>query len=1144
MDEWTMNATVSGAEKSDAAQQMVMHLPEALCFEYDFAGDRLYLSDACADLLGVSTVMPHFFQTVSLDSLPAEHLWVRLHDIFISQDQEGKVEARALLWDGTPAWFSILWKTAGDPSGARKVFGIFRNIDNEKKESVELQRSHPYGVPDTAETEEVIRAGLSRIRSGHSAALIAVNVDGFHALCADFGVQAGELVLRKLAGCIREIFPGSVIGFDGADEFQIFTAEPETVRPRAASLCRAVANLYPDSEASAMRVSVSVGIAFTEESGSGYERLRRHADVALYIARMNGRNRYEVYGDGIVSGVSEKTGSSSQEKDINLQQLLEILFMNVQKGENGLLNALAAFFHVDRIFITKIENGQEFPDAEWTDRPEWRLGNGWSCPGSGGDPVLDGLELCCCPDLSMFPQYCSIPPRSPRARALLQCGILKRGEAAGHIGLECGSRRLWSRGECEAIRLVAGVLGERLANLKDAEEAYRISDDLAGIIDALPGYVYAIDERTMQLAFCNRPVRDRFPHAAFGMTCHQAFCGNGQKCFSCPVDKAGECGSVMMEDSPFGERMDIATSTMQRNGVPLRIVSVTPHVMLQGEKIQRQRQNTLLRAMRSVYDTVLDVDAETGRLVRLSVSPNLPYTDRYEDCLSHVCAQCVDPQEADALKKEFSLPSLYSRFDSGEREVIREYRIMNENGAIRWKRRRAAGYCVPEGGKHILICSRDVTDRHENEDRRSRAETKASLTSDNFVRALKSGYALILRLDVAADRGTVIQDLYGVAQHIQQGTSFSRAILSAVRNGAVPSDGSGRFLDFFDLRRIAQYLDDRKSGQDDTSSTDISIQGADGMVRCFQSRILDLAGEPGKALILCRDITESRRLVGEQKRLERRLRTMLRYACSFAVEVNMLSGEYVLRQADGENMMQIPERGDYAAQFRRMLEFAAHPDDWEAMRDTLRFSKLKALCESGRESLCRFRLARTDGENYEWMECRLIPFTEHGVPLLLCLMRNVTREMLLEQEKKAFERLSGLLIPMACDGVVHVYPDTGLYEYTPLTSSSKKRVFLPNRGEYELFFRIFLEKMVHPDDRPDIIRLFSPEILRTSMRRPGFQVGCRFRETGMNRNWLFREATGFWAADENGARFFCILLRDVPERQHGVSDRKSGIGLE
>jgi diguanylate cyclase (GGDEF)-like protein len=45
-------------------------------------------------------------------------------------------------------------------------------------------------------------------------------------------------------------------------------------------------------------ISVSVGICTSPEQGSDSERLMQCADAAMYRAKANGRNRYQVSGDG------------------------------------------------------------------------------------------------------------------------------------------------------------------------------------------------------------------------------------------------------------------------------------------------------------------------------------------------------------------------------------------------------------------------------------------------------------------------------------------------------------------------------------------------------------------------------------------------------------------------------------------------------------------------------------------------------------------------------------------------------------------------------------------------------------------------------------------------------------------------------
>lgn len=138
--------------------------------------------------------------------------------------------------------------------------------------------------------EELIRAS----RNDHPLALIALDIDHFKVVNDTHGHQAGDTVLRKMAGHIDEMLRGSdLFGRLGGEEFGILL--PETDMPAAIAIAerirQRVAGLVITHEQLRLSVTVSLGVAEFPSDGERFDTLFAEADRRLYSAKEGGRNR-------------------------------------------------------------------------------------------------------------------------------------------------------------------------------------------------------------------------------------------------------------------------------------------------------------------------------------------------------------------------------------------------------------------------------------------------------------------------------------------------------------------------------------------------------------------------------------------------------------------------------------------------------------------------------------------------------------------------------------------------------------------------------------------------------------------------------------------------------------------------------------
>ena len=123
--------------------------------------------------------------------------------------------------------------------------------------------------------------------------LLCMDLDGFKDANDVYGHPAGDLLLKEAASRIKAAVPNSFVARAGGDEFAVLLAADDDDDAKAA--CEAVLKQFSAPfEIGAYRITlgISVGCAEIDRRGSGDEdELMRRADVAMYAAKSEGKNR-------------------------------------------------------------------------------------------------------------------------------------------------------------------------------------------------------------------------------------------------------------------------------------------------------------------------------------------------------------------------------------------------------------------------------------------------------------------------------------------------------------------------------------------------------------------------------------------------------------------------------------------------------------------------------------------------------------------------------------------------------------------------------------------------------------------------------------------------------------------------------------
>jgi len=172
---------------------------------------------------------------------------------------------------------------------------------------------------------QVERAIAARRSDAAPAALFFIDLDGFKAVNDTLGHAAGDQLLARVAGRLRDLaieqararVDGAIIGRFAGDEFTLFfpkVAGREPAQNVADAIEVALSERF-DFGGQQIALGASIGIALYPEHGETVTALLRSADMAMYHAKHEGRGRAEMFTPALALKLADQ---AKLERDLRL----------------------------------------------------------------------------------------------------------------------------------------------------------------------------------------------------------------------------------------------------------------------------------------------------------------------------------------------------------------------------------------------------------------------------------------------------------------------------------------------------------------------------------------------------------------------------------------------------------------------------------------------------------------------------------------------------------------------------------------------------------------------------------------------------------------------------------------------------------
>jgi diguanylate cyclase (GGDEF)-like protein/PAS domain S-box-containing protein len=158
-------------------------------------------------------------------------------------------------------------------------------------------------LPNRTLFREQLEHALHRIARDERVAVLCIDLDYFKDVNDSLGHPVGDDLLkevaRRLSECVRE---SDTVARLGGDEFAIIQAGGKVQASEASMLASRLVEVVGapyDIQGHQVVIGTSIGISMAPEDGNDPDQLLKHADMALYRAKADGRGTYRFFEPGM-----------------------------------------------------------------------------------------------------------------------------------------------------------------------------------------------------------------------------------------------------------------------------------------------------------------------------------------------------------------------------------------------------------------------------------------------------------------------------------------------------------------------------------------------------------------------------------------------------------------------------------------------------------------------------------------------------------------------------------------------------------------------------------------------------------------------------------------------------------------------------
>jgi diguanylate cyclase (GGDEF)-like protein/PAS domain S-box-containing protein len=241
-------------------------------------------------------------------------------------------------------------------------YGTARDITERKKAEslIRFQADHDLltGLPNRALFNDRLDLAITHSRRRNKMlAVMYLDLDRFKNVNDTFGHTVGDLLLQavvhRLKKCLRE---GDTLSRYGGDEFVLLLPEIDGAADAELIASKIIAALKPAFKLEGQEVyaGLSIGGALFPEFGGSIDTLIKHADIAMYEAKVKGNNSYALFNNAMGEHLSQSIKLEAELRQALANDELRVLYQpQICTQSNAVIGveALVRWQHPERGLI-------------------------------------------------------------------------------------------------------------------------------------------------------------------------------------------------------------------------------------------------------------------------------------------------------------------------------------------------------------------------------------------------------------------------------------------------------------------------------------------------------------------------------------------------------------------------------------------------------------------------------------------------------------------------------------------------------------------------------------------------------------------------------------------------------------------------
>ena len=302
----------SSLKKNEKRLAQAQRLAGMGSWEWEIQSDKMWFSNEVQqifhfDPLGFDSSFQAFINAVH----PVDRkLLLEATSQAIAANSSYSIDHQLLLNTGKPCFVHTEASVITDQHGVPlRLEGSIQDITVRKEAENQIHQLAYFDILTGLPNRVLFLDHLKRIHSRHQAdhnryAILFMDIDGFKGINDTLGHSVGDCLLQQLALRMKEsvrsheFASAGTVARLGGDEFVVIIEHLKNSDDAAIVAQRIIDNISRpvQLETTEVVVTASVGISIFPEDGQDPDILIKHADIAMYSAKENGKNTFHYFG--------------------------------------------------------------------------------------------------------------------------------------------------------------------------------------------------------------------------------------------------------------------------------------------------------------------------------------------------------------------------------------------------------------------------------------------------------------------------------------------------------------------------------------------------------------------------------------------------------------------------------------------------------------------------------------------------------------------------------------------------------------------------------------------------------------------------------------------------------------------------------